>query len=205
MVQHSGSVVPLGLFANTAWRFILLCEILSRLPSPVSRVWFLFTPLISGLSRKVSVRVISQRTNRPARTRICIFCSRRAGGGGALYDRCQRQSFSRSANNISPVTIPSHIKCIELPALSRFPMLATSQSGWGMGVEGVVADERWQESGHSGWLSEDVMRARIPRWRIAAGGRGERRGWRLRQRGRKKLNCGEKGELWFQFSVGLFP
>lgn len=173
MVQHSGSVVPLGLFANTAWRFILLCEILSRLPCLIP----FHSPYIRSIQK----------------------------GQRQSHISTQRQSFSRSANNISPVTIPSHIKCIELPALSRFPMLATSQSGWGMGVEGVVADERWQESGHSGWLSEDVMRARIPRWRIAAGGRGERRGWRLRQRGRKKLNCGEKGELWFQFSVGLFP
>lgn len=201
MVQHSGSVVPLGLFANTAWRFILLCEILSRLPCLIP----FHSPYIRSIQKGQRQSHISTHKQTSTHPHLHFLQQKSWGGGGALYDRCQRQSFSRSANNISPVTIPSHIKCIELPALSRFPMLATSQSGWGMGVEGVVADERWQESGHSGWLSEDVMRARIPRWRIAAGGRGERRGWRLRQRGRKKLNCGEKGELWFQFSVGLFP
>lgn len=176
----------------------------SRLPSPVSDSFSL--PLYQVYpERSAPESYLNAQTDQHAPAFAFFAAEELGGGGGALYDRCQRQSFSRSANNISPVTIPSHIKCIELPVLSRFPMLATSQSGWGMGVEGVVADERWQESGHSGWLSEDVMRARIPQWRIAAGGRGERRGWRLRQRGRKKLNCGEKGELWFQFSVGLFP
>ena len=178
MVQYSGSVVPPGLFANTAWRFILLCEILS--PPPPPRLPCL-NPFHSPSIRSIQKGQCQSRisTHKRTSTHFCVafafFAAEELGRGKKIfYDRCQRQSFSRSTNNISAVTIPSHIKCIELPALSRFPPLATSQSGWGMGVEGVVADERWQESGHSGWLSEDVMRARIPRWRIARGEDGDR-------------------------------
>lgn len=108
---------------------------------------------------------------------ICIFVSWLK----TLYDCCQHQSFSSSPNKISAVSVPTHINCIELPVCVWIPLPATSRRGAEavMGAEGVVADERRQESGHSGWLSEDVMWAWILQWCIAAGGRrgedGQRR------------------------------
>lgn len=136
---HSSSDVPPGLFGNTAWRFILLCEILSSpLASPCLN---LFTPLLSGLSRKVNVSVISQPQTHvendqcPLLRRICIL----AWQPKTLYDGCQHQSFSSSSSNISAVTIPTHINRIELPALYQFPRQPVSRE------EGESERQKWRE------------------------------------------------------------
>ena len=102
---------------------------------------------------------------------------------------------STNLSHVAPITsglspISSYMSCIELPT----PPLSLSvpQAGWGIEMEEVVADERWQESLHSGWLSEDVKWALVPQWRITAGREEKMETVGPRKKERKKLKCEEE-------------
>lgn len=184
---RSSSVVPPGLFGNKACRFILLCEILS---SPLSESFHspYIRPIQKGQGCGISktLRSIQNAQRTSVSHFFCVAAEK------TFYDRCHRPSFSHGPNNISPVTVRRHINCIELPALPQFPRPASSQNGWGIEMKEVVADERWQQSLRGGWLSEDVMWARVPH---DVSQQGERRGGR--QRGEEETEVWKKGSLAF--------
>lgn len=120
-------------------------------------VWFI---LISALSRKVSVSVVSRPQTRSESNRCSLLPSR--------LHLCIAAVIALASLSSSCGQIVQNYR----PSISFSPCQRGTSARRGeraeIGARGVAADERWRENGHGVRLSEDEMWTRVPRWRMGA-------------------------------------